>query len=338
MEKNKIKAKKTLKTVLVAVLIIGVCVLAFQTITKLLTENELRKEKEVPTAYANFTAGKLNFEEEDIINGNSEANNLIEIATLVQKDIPDGYTKANYTIGKIDYEFCKDEKETSAEISKETAAEIVARELYKLFGANLEGKEIKMGYVPAQESFPRAKWQGEIDMSDDLEYWFTIDSMTGEIFHIGTLRVPDEQLPFEYDPELPEKCQEYYDLVENTAEKYDIVHGEVESVEYYGQSGTGLRDGANSEVTVTFDVTGTNGEIAQMTFSRYDKALLDVSYNTQCILTNEWLDKFSKRMEEIEEIHYKVVEMYLEDHPEVANGSEKIDPDELKEYFDRISG
>ena len=56
-------------------------------------------------------------------------------------------------------------------------------------------------------------------------------------------------------------------------EKYNPINGAVKSVKYNGQGYS------NNVPTVSIDITGENGEIALLTFSRYDKELLGIVYN-----------------------------------------------------------
>lgn len=306
METNRIKRKKNIKTVLVAVAIIGVCALAFQIITKALAKNELSKEKEVPTNYTNIIAETMTSEEEDI---------------------PDGYTKTNYTIVYWNSDW---QKPTSVDITKEEAAEIGAKELYKIFGVDLEGQEIEMSYCEASydkfyEEIIRSLWIGQIYISDDVYYAFNIDSISGEILTVFFNRIPDNKMSDDFDSDLSKNHQEYIDLATNIAEKYDIVNGPIKSVEYECQR---FRRPKKTEPFIAFNVVGENKKFAQITFSTDDKKLLSIAYDGGNV---------NERQRKLEEIDKKVFEMYFNDHPEIADkNAAAIDEVELYDYYERL--
>lgn len=83
-------------------------------------------------------------------------------------------------------------------------------------------------------------------------------------------RTLNEKVSVGFDAALAKNPQEYVALAKKLAEEYNVVHGAVKSVEYNGQ---GYSD---NDPSISVDITGENGEIALMDFSRYDIALLGI--------------------------------------------------------------
>lgn len=251
MKSSKSERKSLKKTVLAAVLIIGASTMAFQGITQVIAEAEYNEKNLIPTSYA---------------------NDADQYSETVQNSLPEGYKKANYTIETIDLEYYKSQKPTSKDIAKEDAAEIGAQALWNTFGINLDGQVIEMGYHEANEGLPRSSWDAAVIINGERSYYFSVDSVTGELFSIGRSRTLNENVSVAFDASLEKNPQEYIDLAKKTAETLNIVHGPVASVEYNSQ-GYG-----NNDPEISLDVKGENGEIALVTFSRYDKALKGIDY------------------------------------------------------------
>ena len=70
-------------------------------------------------------------------------------------------------------------------MNKEDAAEIGAQVLWEGFDVNLEGQVIEMGYQQATDSFPRSTWYGDVMIDGKRSYYFSVDSVTGELFNLG---------------------------------------------------------------------------------------------------------------------------------------------------------
>ncbi|WP_276916224.1 hypothetical protein [Aneurinibacillus aneurinilyticus] len=287
MKANRLKRKSFKKTILAAAVVIGGSTLLFQGLIQAVTAAEFKKTDTVPTSYANYTASS---------------------SKAAQKSLPAGYKKANYTVGEIDLESYRNQKPTSKDMTKEAAAEIGAQALWEIFDLNLEGRVIEMGYNEANENLPRSRWYADVHINDKLSYFFEVDSVTGELFGIGRSRTLDKQVSLAFDPALHKKPQEYVELARKLAEKYNVVHSPVKSVKYNNQ---GYMD---NDPDITMYVTGENGELATMTFSRYDKALLTIGYSTPTKHALESSEKDMKRLQE------KVKELEKSDSP--ANGNE----------------
>ena len=72
-------------------------------------------------------------------------------------------------------------------MTKEDAAEIGAQALWEIFDLNLEGQVIEMGYQQASEGYSRSIWTAEVLINDEKSYYFSVDSVTGELFSIGRI-------------------------------------------------------------------------------------------------------------------------------------------------------
>ena len=70
-------------------------------------------------------------------------------------------------------------------MTKEDAAEIGAQALWEVFDVNLEGQVIEMGYQQATDSLPRSTWYADVMINGKRSYYFSVDSVTGELFNLG---------------------------------------------------------------------------------------------------------------------------------------------------------
>ncbi|GCL72063.1 hypothetical protein PN4B1_19680 [Paenibacillus naphthalenovorans] len=263
--------KSLKKTIFASAVIIGANTLLFQGFTQAVTVSEFKQTHVIPTKYANAAAGPFQ---------------------AAPNSLPDGYKKANYTVGAIDLENYRNQTPTSKDLTKEEAAEIGAQALWEVFDLNLEGQAIEMGYQQANEGLPRSRWYADVLINGERNYYFSVDSVTGELFTIGRSRTLDEKVSVAFDSALAKNPQEYVELAKKLAEKYNVVHSAVKSVEYNGQGYS------NNDPTISMDITGENGEMALMTFSRYDKALLGISYNTEYKSALEFNQELIKQVQD----------------------------------------
>ncbi|WMJ87200.1 hypothetical protein [Anaerocolumna sp. MB42-C2] len=254
MKRSKLEMKNLRKTILTSAVVLVTGTLLFEGFTQAAVAAEFKKTEKVPTSYTEYTKDSVK---------------------STDKKVPEGYVKANYTIGTIDLECYKNNKPDSKDITKEAAAEIGAQALWKIFGVNLEGQEIKMGYDLPTETFSRTGWSAEVWIDGKQSYYFSVDSVTGELFQIGYDRTLKEDVSVAYDAALAKNPQEYIELAKKAAAEFNVVHGSIKSVEYNGQ-GYG-----NNDPSISIDVKGANGEIALLCFSRYDKKLLSIGYSAQ---------------------------------------------------------
>lgn len=276
MKASSLERQGLKKTMLTAAIVIGGSTLLFQGFTQAAIQTELNKTSTIPTNYA--------------------ANYTADSSGKAQKGLPEGYKKANYTVGDIDLEFFKNQTPTDKDMAKEDAAEISAQALWEVFGLNLEGQVIQMGYQPPVEGVPRSNWVADVKVDGKHLYEVTVDSVTGEVLSVVRSRTLDEKVSLAFDSALHKNPKEYEDLARKVAEKFDVVHGPIQSVEYNSQ---GYGD---NDPSISIDVTGENGEIALIGFSRYDKALLSISYSASYKPWLEYIEaseeQFVKEMEE----------------------------------------
>lgn len=257
--------KRMKKTMLATAAVIGVSTMAA-------TALEQNKVISVPTTYAQVENVKLSIPAED------------------RRKLPQGYTRANYTIKDIDLEYYRDKVPTSIDMSREEAAEIGAQSLWEIFGFNLEDQVIEMGYQPATDRLPRANWHADVYIDGTLRYHFSVDSVTDDLLTIGQARKLNENVSVAYDPALAKNHEEFIALAKELAEKFSVVNGAVQSVEYNS------RGYSNNDPTISFDVKGENGEITLMGFSRHDKELLGIIYDAHCRPSMEAHEKFVREM------------------------------------------
>lgn len=268
MKTNKSEGKHVGKTIIAAALLIGASTMAFQGLTQTAMAAEYNKANTIPTTYASY------------------AN---QSSATAQSSVPEGYKKANYTVKDIDLEYYKTQTPTSKDMSKEDAAEIGAQALWSVYGLNLEGQVVEMGYQPATNDLPRSSWHGDVLIDGKLGYGFEVDSVTGDLFGVSRDRTLDKNVSVAYDATLAKNPQEYAALAKKTAEKLNVVHSTVTSVEYNCQGYS------NNDPDITFVIKGDNGEVASMTFSRYDKALIGISYNAEYKYAVEYMKQLEQQ-------------------------------------------
>lgn len=264
--------KRLKKTILATAAVIGVSTMLFQGLTMAATALEQNKVISVPTTYAQVENVKL------------------PLPAKEHRELPQGYTKADYTVKNINLDYYRDKVPTSIDMSREDAAEIGAQSLWEIFGVNLEGQVIEMGYQPATDSLPRSNWHADVYIDGTLRYHFSVDSVTGDLFNIGQARKLNENVSVAYDPALAKNPEEYIALAKQLAEKFNVVNSAVQSVEYNSQGYS------NNDPTISTDVKGENGEIALMVFSRHDKELLGIIYDGSYRPSMEAHEKFVQEM------------------------------------------
>lgn len=229
---------------------IGLSTLGFGALTQSAQAAEIDKTLSVPTTY------------------------LSTISDVNKVTIPDGYVKANYQI-KIDGSAKPSEKEITAE----KAAELGAQDLWRIFNAGLSNKTIEMSYAAVNEHNPRAEWCGVIKVDNNLYYLFSIDALTGELRNTGIERYLPGKVDTGMDMALMKNPGRYLDLAKQTAEKYQLVTGEIVSVEYASQGYCINHEGTGKNAEIAILVTSENGEQAQLEFSKVNQEFLNVSYD-----------------------------------------------------------
>lgn len=235
------------KAVVGAAAILGACTLLFGAAAQSVLAAEGSKQSTIPTTYP---------------------------AALPQQE-PKGYSKVDYNIVSLS----EANRATANDITMETAAEIGAQNLWKLFGVELGGKTIEMNYSESMSSNERATWWGYVscdgDSGSDVAgrmYSFQIDAVSGALYSVGVNRTFQDwtgsNLADSVDPTLETNCEVYKDLARAVAEQHQLLNGKLKSVTYSGQ-GYG-----NNDPTISLTLTSDAGEEMCLTFSRRDKALL----------------------------------------------------------------
>lgn len=286
---KKSNRKRNLKITAAALSLIGGCTLMFNMGTEAAAAAQLNGIQTISTNYN--------------VNPPSQSSHSS------QATVPDGYVKADYTVTKDP--LMKDTP-TSKDLSQEEAAEIGAQMLWDMYGINLDNAIIYMCYNAATDSFPRSTWSGDVLFSSERKpestrYGFTIDSLTGERFDMGMGRSLDVTVPLGLDKSLEKNCDDYKTLAATYAEKLDLVHGKVKEVVYNCQGYSG------NDPDISFEVIGENGNIALMTFSRYDQKLKGVGYDTSYRISLEANEKFLREIEKQIDAARKDAEFSSED-------------------------
>ena len=271
MKTSRLDDKHLKKTLLFAAAIIGASTLLFQGLTQAVVAAEYNKSTTFSTNYANATA---------------------QPPAATQNSPAEGYKKAHYSIRGIDLEYFRNQMPSSKDMPKADAAEIGARALWDVYGLSLEGQVIEMGYLQVTSDVPRSRWYADVLIAGERSYSFEVDSVTGELFALTHSRTLDKSVSIAFDAALDKNPQEYATLARQVAEKLNIVHGAVAAADYNGQGYS------NNDPTITFNLRGENGEVASLTFSRYDKALLGISYNAGFRYTLEYMQKLDEEAQQ----------------------------------------
>ena len=166
-----------------ATTLVGVCALFS---TQMLISADLNASTIVPTSY-----------------------NLSELHTAMNRQIPDGYIKTNYTVDFIE----KSEKPSVSELSLEDATEIMAQEIFRFSKEDLSNQILTMTYNPVRTFRTYDKIEGYKDR-EALASWncrlklstyiinVSIDSSTGELLTIGMHYLSKSNVPYYEDEEF----------------------------------------------------------------------------------------------------------------------------------------
>jgi hypothetical protein len=244
---------------------IGICALTFSIFTNTAQSAVINKTESIPTVYQASSAS-------------------------IKPNTPKGYVKASYKVKLAE----SARKSTAKDMPAKDAAEIGAQDIWKLFGADLNGKTIEMSYNQVTDTQLRAQWQGEINIKKNLSYWFTVDAITGENLTTAQNKYWPGNVNVGFDKALNSDPAQYRELASKVAEKYQLVSGKIISAKYDGQGYTANNDGTASNPDISFIVTSDNGNRAQLLFSRYNQEFLQVSYDS-CV---KEMEAFSKKMED----------------------------------------
>lgn len=204
---------------------------------------------------------------------------------------------------KINYSFSMDSLNTGTptdmDLTMEEAAQAGARYLKNIFGLDLEGAYVYMSYYPRTETFPRAFWSGDVlfqkEQTPESTRWtYMIDAVTGELFNIDHSRQLEVSVPLDYDTALEKDYHLYAELAKKKVEECKLIDSPVDRAEYNCQGYSG------NDPTITVDVIGQNGEIVNMSFSRYDQMFLGLITDTSRKITESALDKIAGEVMSVE--------------------------------------
>ena len=265
MKENGLDRKHFKKTILPAALIIGAITMIFQGFTMAATAAEYNKTNTIPTSYVNTTDG------------------------LSKTSLPEGYKKTNYMVKLNDLPYYKKNTPMKKDMTKEAAAELAAQYLWQVYGANMKGQTIEMGYNTATDNTPRPTWTADVEvMGQNYQHGYRVDgysvwldSVTGDLLSIGLDRTLEAKV--KAGPDVALDKSKYEAVAKNLAEKYNIVHSDIESINCTGQGADFSTNtiGTYGDPDVSFEIHGKNGEVALMTISRYDEVLKGIMYNGQ---------------------------------------------------------
>lgn len=158
-------------------------------------------------------------------------------------------------------------------ISMDEAAKIGVKDLIRIFNCDVKGKTINMWYCPIGETCVNSEWMGNIDFDSNVIYYFTVDAVTGKISTTCRDIRLNKNVNKGFDESLPNNCEEYKELAEKVIKQYKILSNDIKSIEYQGQGYS------NDNPDIQIKAMDIDGNETQLSFSRYDKRLLQVCYD-----------------------------------------------------------
>lgn len=182
---------------------------------------------------------------------------------------------------------------TATDLTMEEAAAFGMKYLQDIMGFDKEGANVYMSYDSGTETFPRASWYGdvrfgELELTDDDIWYFSIDAVTGELFVIGFGQTLDVDVPLGYDESLESNYGVYAEAAKEIAERCNLVGSSVREVKY-GTQGYGGND-----PEITMEVYGENGQMAILSFSRYNQRFLGLITDTSRVITDRAMEDLMK--------------------------------------------
>ncbi len=182
---------------------------------------------------------------------------------------------------------------TETDLSMEEAAALGMKYLEDIMGFDKEGANVYMSYDSGTVTFPRAFWDGDVRFgeevkTDDDTWHFFIDAVTGELFMLSCSETLDVDVQLGYDSSLENNYGVYAEAAKEIAERCDLVGGPVADVKY-GSQGYG-----SNNPDITMEVYGENGQIANLTFSRYNQRFLGLITDTSRVITDRAMEDLMK--------------------------------------------
>lgn len=173
-------------------------------------------------------------------------------------------------------------------VTAEEAAKTGVQDLKRLFGMDSKGRTINMYYCPIGETSVRAEWLGNVSGSGNIEYYFSVDAVTGNISSTCRNIKLNKEVKLGFDKSLLENPGEYRSLTIQAINDYKILPEEVVSVEYASQGY------AIDNPDIQLRAVDAKGNEAQLSFSRYDQKLLQVCYDNWVKAVKLLEEKFDK--------------------------------------------
>ncbi|MDE5932518.1 MAG: hypothetical protein K2H40_08560 [Lachnospiraceae bacterium] len=224
-----------------------------------------------------------------------------QVSGGLETALPKAETKEEGS-GEVNYSVSMDSLNTGTptdtDLTMEEAAEAGAQYLKNIYGLDLEGAYVYMSYSPGTETFPRPFWVSDVlfekEQTPESTRWtYLIDAVTGELFDICYGRQLDVSVPLGYDADLERNYSIYVELAKKKTEECKLIDGQVDRVEYNCQGYSG------NDPTITVDVIGENGEIVNMSFSRYDQTFLGLSTDTSRKVSESALERLAGEVENV---------------------------------------
>ena len=150
--------------------LIGVSSLMF---THVVVAGELKAITKVPTTY-----------------------NVTKLPYLVDRQIPAGYVKADYTA--IYSPNTQSKAPGFKDLSLQEAAEIAAQEIFKFSEEKLDNQTLEMGYSP-QTSQYSSKWWAQVAITPSYHFLVELDGSTGELIRSKCTGDPNIDNAFDID-------------------------------------------------------------------------------------------------------------------------------------------
>lgn len=281
------KQKNILKLTAATAAIIGAGTILFYSVSEVTLAANERKVETVATTYqvlgSSETVLPVQGEKEETEEENKEENREEKV-------------KANYTLSM---DSLNTGTPADTDMTMEEAAEIGAGYLKKIYGLDLDGAYVYMSYYPGTQTFPRPFWSADVlfekeQKPESTRWTYMIDAVTGELFDICYGRQIAVSVPLGIDAALEKDYGQYAELAKKKVAECKLIDGSVNRVEYNCQGYSG------NDPTITVDVIAENGEIVNLTFSRYDQAFLGLITDTSRRVSESALEHLAGETENVE--------------------------------------
>lgn len=261
------KQKNIIRLTAAAFAMIGAGTILFNSMAEVTLAADAKKVETVPTSY--------------------QVSDSLETVLPKSETKKEGSGKANCSVSM---DSLNTGTPTDMDLTMEEAADVGNQYLKNIFGLDLEGAYVYMSYCPGTETFPRAFWSGDVlfqkEQTPESTRWtYMMDAVTGELFNICYGRQLDVSVPLGYDAALEKDYHLYAELARKKTEECKLIDSPVDKVEYNCQGYSG------NDPTISVDVIGGNGEIVNMSFSRYDQMFLGFITDTSRKVTESALDR-----------------------------------------------